>query len=191
MNEETLAVILVHPFGISLPAANIIALAHDAGAVVIEDAAQALGAKWDGDSVGTKGDYGLFSLGPGKPISTAGGGIVITKEHKNIPSLNNWWADLPEVSASVSATAWMRQAAFQLAFNPHGWWAATRVGLHRVGNHESSWGYTLRGLAPSQAGVGLALLPRLDAINAQRRRRAAALQEAAESLGQFTKFLDF
>ena len=92
VSKETLAVILVHPFGIALPAAAAIATAHEAGAVVIEDAAQALGAKWDGELVGTRGDYGLFSLGPGKPISTAGGGIVITKHDQNIPALNSWWA---------------------------------------------------------------------------------------------------
>lgn len=189
VSKETLAVILVHPFGIALPAAGTIAAAHEAGAIVIEDAAQALGAKWDGEPVGTRGDYGLFSLGPGKPISTAGGGIVVTKHDQNIPALNNWWADLPDSAGSVAATAWIRQAAFQLAFHPKGWWAATRVGLHRVGNHETSWGYNLSGLAPSQAGVGLALLPRLDVINAQRCRRAAALQKAAAHSNRLQNFV--
>jgi len=179
VSADTLAVILVHPFGISLPADDAIAAAHEVGAVVIEDAAQALGATWDGKPVGTRGDYGLYSLGPGKPISTAGGGIAVTNHAENISSLNRWWSDLPAVSSAVSAAAWMRQAAFQIAFHPKGWWAATRVGLHRVGNHETSWGYSLQGLSPSQAGVGLALLPQLDDINAQRRRKAAALQEAA------------
>jgi dTDP-4-amino-4,6-dideoxygalactose transaminase len=47
-----------------------------------------------------------------------------------------------------------------------------------MGNHESSWGYNVQGLTATQAGVGLALLPRLDEINAQRRRKAALLQAA-------------
>ena len=75
-SERTLAVILVHPFGLPQPVDHIQALAHAAGAVVIEDAAQAMGAHLGGRPVGTHGDFGLFSLGPGKPISTGGGGIV-------------------------------------------------------------------------------------------------------------------
>ena len=177
VGKGTLAVILVHPFGIPLPVKEIITAAHEAGAVLIEDAAQALGAKWDGKPVGTRADYGLFSLGPGKPISTGGGGIVIANNAQDIPSFDDWWAELPEASDMTSATAWIRQTVFQLAFHPTAWWVATRVGLHRVGNHETSWGYSVQGLSPTQASVGLALLPRLDEINAQRRRKASILQE--------------
>ncbi len=72
----------------------------------------------------------------------------------------------------------MRQTAFQLAFHPNGWWAATRVGLHRVGSHEASWGYTVTNLTPAQAGIGQALLPRLDEINTHRRHQAAILADA-------------
>ncbi|NCF64361.1 MAG: hypothetical protein GWP61_00205 [Chloroflexi bacterium] len=178
VGEQTLAVVLVHPFGIPLAVGETIALAHEADAVVIEDAAQAMGARWDGQPVGTRGDFGLFSLGPGKPISTGGGGITVANDAQATAVLDSGWTHLPEPSNLVSVTAWMRQAAFQLAFQPRGFWAATKMGLHRVGNHESSWGYTVQGLTAMQAGVGLALLPRLDAINAQRRRKARKLQEA-------------
>src|SRR3989304_5363081 len=47
------------------------------------------------------------------------------------------------------------------AFPPFGWWLATRVGLQRVGDHEASWGYTIRGLGEAQAAIGLTLLKRL------------------------------
>ena len=184
----TLAIVLVHPFGISLAVDDVISVAHNAGAVVIEDAAQALGAKWDGKLAGTRGDFGLFSLGPGKPISTGGGGVAIANNKEDIPSLNDWWSDLPAVSSTGSAAAWARQAAFQFAFHPRGWWAATRVGLHRVGNHETSWGYSIRGLTASQAGVGLSLLPRLDEINAQRRLKANRLREVIEQAHSLINF---
>ena len=178
VGEKTLAVVLVHPFGIPLPVDDIVALSHSAGAVVIEDAAQALGARWDGRPVGTRGDFGLFSLGPGKPISTGGGGIAIANHPGAIRTLNRGWAELPTPGSFGSAQAWIRQASFQIAFHPRGWWAATRAGLHRVGNHEASWGYAVTNLTTAQAGIGQALLPRLDEINAQRRHRAVVLAEA-------------
>ncbi len=178
VNDNTLAVVLVHPFGIPLPVDDTTILAHDVGAVIIEDAAQAMGARWDGRPVGTRGDFGLFSLGPGKPISTGGGGIAIANRPDAIPTLNSGWATLPTPGSFGSAQAWMRQAAFQLAFHPRGWWAATQAGLHRVGNHEASWGYSLTKLTTAQAGIGHALLPRLDEINTDRRRHAEILTVA-------------
>jgi dTDP-4-amino-4,6-dideoxygalactose transaminase len=62
-----------------------------------------------------------------------------------------------------------------LIFHPSGWWLGTRAGLHRVGEHEASWGYTVLGLNDSQAAVGLALLERLETVNRQRRRNARSL----------------
>jgi len=175
---NTLAVILVHPFGIPLPIDDILTLAHNAGAVVIEDAAQAMGARWNGQPVGTRGDFGLYSLGPGKPISTGGGGIATANNDDGIATLEHGWAQLPEQGAFGSAQAWMRQLAFQMAFHPHGWWAATRVGMHRVGNHEASWGYSVTNLTSAQARIGQALLPRLDKINRQRQHNAQMLAQA-------------
>jgi len=45
---------------------------------VIEDCAQAHGAKWDGQDVGTIGDLGCFSLQQSKQITSGDGGIVIS-----------------------------------------------------------------------------------------------------------------
>ena len=180
VNENTLAVVIVHPFGIPLPVDEIVSLAQNVGAVVIEDAAQSLGARWDGYLIGTRADFGLFSLGPGKPISTGGGGIVIANNPDNIPMLSRAWAGLSTQAFLGSMQAWLRQASFQLAFHPLGWWAATRIGLHRVGNHEASWGYKLTSLSPTQAAIGRNLLPRLEAINSRRRHNAGKMAEAVK-----------
>ncbi len=174
ISAQTLAVFLVHPFGIPLPADDVLKSARQAGAAVIEDAAQSMGARWANQPVGLAGDFGLFSLGPGKPLSTGGGGIVISGQPAEAAALARWWAELPPASGLNSTQAWMRQASFRLAFHPRGWWAATRLGLQRLGNHEDSWGYKIRDLSSAQAEIGRALLPRLDEIND--RRRAVALR---------------
>ncbi|MFN2162240.1 MAG: DegT/DnrJ/EryC1/StrS family aminotransferase [Candidatus Promineifilaceae bacterium] len=178
VTEQTLAVFLVHPFGIPLPITDVAAAAENAGAAVIEDAAQAMGARWNGRPVGLAGDFGLFSLGPGKPLSTGGGGIIIAGREQNQEALARWWADLPPASGFISAQAWARQAAFRLAFHPRSWWVATRVGLQRMGNQEASWGYSVRDLSDTQAAIGAALLPRLDEINMRRREVASQLAKA-------------
>jgi perosamine synthetase len=182
IGERTLVVICVHPFGIPQAIEHVQALAHGAGAVLIEDAAQSMGARLDRKRVGTLGDFGLFSLGPGKPLSTGGGGVVCTRDRRHAPLLERAWEDLRLPSVASSAWALVRFVLCNLVFHPSGWWLGTRAGLHHVGEHEASWGYTVIGLNDSQAAVGLALLTRLETVNRQRRDNARRLVDRLEGL---------
>lgn len=172
IDGRTLAVIQVHPFGLPQTVAQVLTWSEQAGATLIEDSAQAMGARCDGRPVGTSGRFGLYSLGPGKPLSTAGGGVLSVNREEDLSLVGEWWQALPRASRAQSTAAQARLAAFKLAFHPKGWWVATRVGLHRAGDREETWGYRLAGLTPAQASTGLGLLPHLDGIN-QRRRRCA------------------
>ena len=175
IHEDTLAVICVHPFGIPQAIESVVALAHAAGATVIEDAAQALGARIGGRPLGTQGDFGLFSLGPGKPLSTGGGGLVCAASETSGRLLDEAWQGLTPASSVTTGWTLARLAILTLAFHPAGWSLATRAGLHHAGNHEASWGYRISGLAATQAAVGLALLARLDTINGRRCHNARQL----------------
>jgi dTDP-4-amino-4,6-dideoxygalactose transaminase len=59
---------------------DIMVLARDAGLVVIEDAACALGTTFAGRQVGTFGQAGCFSFHPRKAITTGEGGAVVTND---------------------------------------------------------------------------------------------------------------
>jgi dTDP-4-amino-4,6-dideoxygalactose transaminase len=141
-----------------------------------------MGARIGERYAGTLGDYGLFSLGPGKPLSTGGGGFVCTDNPEYASMLTAAWAELPAPSGPTSTWAALRLVLFTSAFHPTGWWFATKMGAHRVGENEASWGYALCGLTDAQAAVGQALLPRLDTINEQRREHAFQLAMALHGL---------
>jgi dTDP-4-amino-4,6-dideoxygalactose transaminase len=185
VDESTLAIVVVHPFGLPLSVGEPRRLADRVGAFLIEDSAQALGARWQGKAVGTRADFGLFSLGPGKPLSTAGGGVLVANRADHLEGLQQWWRRCATPSVITSASAWVRLGLFQVAFHPRGWWAATRLGLHTLGDEESNWGYREQGLAPSQAAIGAALLPRLDDANALRRQNARALMSGIGGVSAF------
>ncbi|MWV40033.1 DegT/DnrJ/EryC1/StrS family aminotransferase [Natrialba sp. INN-245] len=76
--EAVDAIVVVHLYG--LPAAMEVFrdLADDLGVPLIEDAAQAHGAEYDGDRVGSIGDVGCFSFYPTKNMTTGEGGMVTT-----------------------------------------------------------------------------------------------------------------
>lgn len=53
---------------------------RDNSLLLIEDACQALGSKWNGNFLGTFGDVGVFSFTPHKIITTGQGGAVVTND---------------------------------------------------------------------------------------------------------------
>ena len=80
-SDKTLAVLPTHLCGRVADVDAALQCAHAVGAYVIEDAAQALGARVDGATVGIKGDVGFFSLAVGKGLSTFEGGVLVAREH--------------------------------------------------------------------------------------------------------------
>ena len=79
-DERTLAIIPTHLAGRVADVADAVAVARSVGAYVIEDAAQALGARRDGISVGLAGDIGFFSLAAGKGLSIYEGGLLLARD---------------------------------------------------------------------------------------------------------------
>src|SRR5262245_49681106 len=79
ITRKTKAVIPVHLYGQPADLDPIMALAGERGLKVIEDAAQAIGARYHERSVGTFGDIGCFSFFPSKNLGAYGdGGAMVT-----------------------------------------------------------------------------------------------------------------
>jgi len=78
ITKLTKAIIVVDIFGLPYDMKKINALAKKHHLYVIEDAAQAIGAKYKNKYAGTLGDIGVFSLNYHKHIHTGEGGIVVT-----------------------------------------------------------------------------------------------------------------
>jgi dTDP-4-amino-4,6-dideoxygalactose transaminase len=82
-HPDIMAVIPVHLYGQPADLPAIEALARRHGAKLIEDCAQAHGAKLDGRTLGTWGDVACFSLYPTKNLGALGdGGIIVTHDAK-------------------------------------------------------------------------------------------------------------
>lgn len=78
ITPATKAIVPVHLYGQPANMTAISALAQKHGLLIIEDAAQAHGAAWDGQPVGTWGLLTAFSFYPGKNLGAAGdaGGVI-------------------------------------------------------------------------------------------------------------------
>ncbi len=79
LTPKTKAIIPVHLFGQCADMDPLLDLASRRHLVVIEDAAQAIGAEYKGRRGGSMGDYGCFSFFPSKNLGAFGdGGMVVT-----------------------------------------------------------------------------------------------------------------
>jgi dTDP-4-amino-4,6-dideoxygalactose transaminase len=79
ITPRTRAVMIVHLYGQMPDMAALLAVASNAGILVIEDAAQAHGAEWAGRRAGSFGAAACFSFYPGKNLGAFGdAGAVVT-----------------------------------------------------------------------------------------------------------------
>ena len=94
LSAKTKAVIPVHIHGHPADMDPIIEIAHARGVVVLEDAAQAHGARYHGRPVGSLADIACFSFYPGKNLGACGeGGMVITDDDevaRRVRMLRDW-----------------------------------------------------------------------------------------------------
>lgn len=82
-NLKVRAFVPVHLFGQPVDMTRVMALCEPHGIHVIEDVAQAIGARWKGKPVGTFGATGCYSFFPSKNLGCAGdGGLVVANDAK-------------------------------------------------------------------------------------------------------------
>lgn len=84
LTDKTKAIICVHLAGWPCEMDDIMALANQHGLFVIEDCAQAHGAKYKGRSVGSIGHIGAWSFCQDKIMSTGGEGGMLTTNDENL-----------------------------------------------------------------------------------------------------------
>ncbi|MCB4429050.1 DegT/DnrJ/EryC1/StrS family aminotransferase [Synechococcus sp. MU1643] len=78
ITPATKALMPVHLFGRAVNMTRVMAIAEHNQLKVIEDCAQATGARWQGQAVGSFGNAGCFSFFPTKNLGAAGDGGAIT-----------------------------------------------------------------------------------------------------------------
>ena len=78
---RTKAIIPVHLFGQAAHLDALLPLARERGIRIVEDCAQAIGASWNGQGLGSAGDIGCFSFYPTKNLGADGdGGMCVTSD---------------------------------------------------------------------------------------------------------------
>ena len=91
ITKHTKCIVPVHLYGQCCDMDPIMAIAHRHGLKVVEDAAQAHGARYHGQRAGSIGHVGCFSFYPGKNLGAFGdGGAICTNEESVAHRVREW-----------------------------------------------------------------------------------------------------
>ena len=78
--ERPKALVVTHLYGQCAKIKEILEICRSCGVVLIEDAAESLGAIYEGKHTGTFGDFGIYSFNGNKIITTSGGGMLVSDD---------------------------------------------------------------------------------------------------------------
>ena len=159
LTPRTRAIVCVHLAGWPCAMDAIMDLAMERGLFVIEDCAQAHGARWQDRSVGTFGHVGAWSFCQDKIMTTGGEGGMITTNDRAL------WSRL--WSMKDHGKSW--EAVYEREHPPGFRW------LHE--NFGTNWRMT-----EMQAAIGRIQLRRMKTWHSERLRNASTLWDAARHL---------
>lgn len=80
INFKTKAIMVVHIYGLPVDMGKIVSLADKYSLMIIEDAAEEIGQKYNEKSIGSFGNISCFSFYPNKHITTGEGGMILTSD---------------------------------------------------------------------------------------------------------------
>ncbi len=87
---DTKVVIVVHLYGIPAKMDEITEICNRHGAIIIEDAAESLGATYKGKETGSLGKYGAISFNGNKIITGSSGGMFLTDDDEAAALVRKW-----------------------------------------------------------------------------------------------------
>lgn len=112
ITSKTRAIIVVHYAGIACNMKALLKIAKAHKLVLIEDAAQAFGSCYEGQALGTIGDFGAISFHKTKNVQCGEGGLVIsscqTTQNEASYAIEKGTNRIDKISGKVSKYQWVR-----------------------------------------------------------------------------------
>lgn len=87
---EVKVVVMVHLYGVPAKIDELKAICDKHGAIIIEDAAESLGATYKGIQTGNFGDYRAISFNGNKIITGSSGGMLLTDDKEAAEKVRKW-----------------------------------------------------------------------------------------------------
>lgn len=179
--DRAAAVVVTNLFGVPEPVEPIAALVADAGAEIVDDAAQAFGARAREGPVGARGALGLLSFGRGKPLSALGGGALLRRT--TAPAIAGVEEIEPQAASGIGAV--IRALAYDVARAPAVLGPLARIPALGIGTTVYDPDFSSGAIAREALALAAASMPALDAANSDRAQRAGDLARVLRATTRF------
>ena len=162
ISDKTKSIIPIHFAGQPCEMDKIMKIAKDNNLLVIEDAAHAVSAEYEGNKIGNIGDTTSFSFYPTKNMTTGEGGMITTNDEDLMNKFKIWSLH------GISKDAWKRYSA------------------------EGSWYYEVvcpgykYNMTDIQASLGLHQLQKLDRFQRKREKIVKVYNEAFKGMEEIS-----
>jgi dTDP-4-amino-4,6-dideoxygalactose transaminase len=117
ITSKTRAILITHLNGVPSDMESILNIAKKHNLIVLEDASQSIGAKYQGGNIGLLGDVGFFSTSTLKPLSTFVGAMVVTNNSQLAQRLKVYSSNLPEKNTIPLFLPTLREAFLSIITN--------------------------------------------------------------------------
>ena len=173
ITKKTKAVVFVHLYGYAVDLSSIKRYLKKRKIIIIEDCAQALGAKIHSKNVGTQGDFACYSFHGQKNISTLGeGGILLFRDKK----LNKVFTQM------------RHNGHCDFKFKKKNYWLPAMTNLDFELKNKWPFKFTLSEI---QCAAGVRMLRRLDKLNKIRIKRAIKIIKSLSDLDELSFNADY
>jgi len=108
ITSRTKAILAVHLYGAMCDISSLQRVCKSNELLLIEDAAEAFGSKWNNQFAGSFGDIAIFSFFGNKTITTGEGGMLVSNNHELIDRANY----LKNQAVSVTREYWYEEIGF-------------------------------------------------------------------------------
>lgn len=177
MTSNTLCVVPDHLFGIPSDMDRLVALCKDRGVFIVEDAAQAMGGRYKGKTIGTIGDVGFFSFGRGKNITCGSGGVIVTNSDAIAKAVAAQYANLREPGVASALKDFFQVLFMSVFIRPSLYWLPAGMPFLRLGETIFHKDFPVEKLSRRKAGLLRHWWKRLTQSNQTRTETAIYLSE--------------
>jgi len=153
LRSRLLSIIPAHLFGLPVQINGLRDIVNDPKITIIEDAAQAMGADWNGRKLGTIGDVGFFSLGRGKALSTVEGGIILTDQDNIADYIYAQVRNLSSHNLIESTMLFIYSIMLCIFLHPSLFWFPTSLPFLKLGETKYDPSFKMRKMDSFQAGL--------------------------------------
>ncbi len=170
--SDVLCIVPSSLFGLPSDLKRICEIAQHNNVFVVDDAAQAFGAKIEEKCCGTLGDVGFFSLGRGKNVTTLGGGVIVTNSDRIASLIEKYLLELPEAGLLKDVEFLIKALLYSAFLRPRLYWFPEKLPFLQLGVSKFDPNFKIQKPSRFQSALGISQIERLDGLNQQRKRIA-------------------